>query len=371
MNARAKSSRWLSVALISAALGIVNGGAIGAEVGSGRDVLDQPAKHSDRAKSAMLTAVAVAGKRLVAVGERSIVLLSDDNGESWRQARTVPTSVALTAVRFVSETVGWAVGHSGVVLKTTDGGETWERQLDGKRAAAIELAAAEAAAGGSATPNRRMRDAQGLVADGADKPFLDVYFFDQQHGFVVGAYGLAFATRDGGKTWSSLVGQIDNPKSRHLYHVAVADKYLLIAGEQGNLLRSADGGQHFSSIVVNYPGTLFGAVQAEDSSLVVFGLRGNAFRSTDQGSTWSKVDFGLPVTLTAGIRMRDGRLAVVDEAGRLLLSNDAGASFASVANIKMNSATGLVEAADGAIVVSTQRGAVRIAPEALRAEQKK
>lgn len=371
MNARVKTSRWLGAAFFLASLSLVNGLAVGAEGGSSRDVLEQPARLSERAKSAVLTAVAVAGKRLVAVGERSIVLLSDDNGQSWRQAKSVPTSVALAGVRFASENTGWAVGHSGVVLKTTDGGDNWMLQLQGKLAATIELAAADAAANGSAAPTRRQRDAQGLVADGADKPFLDAFFFDQQRGFVIGAYGLAFTTSDGGKTWSSLVGQIENPKSRHLYNVAIADKDLLITGEQGNLLRSVDGGQTFRSLAINYPGTLFGSVVAEDGAIVVFGLRGNAFRSTDQGKTWSKVDAGLPVTLTAGIRLRDGRLAIVDEAGRLLLSQDSGATFASVANIKMNSATGIVEAGDGALVVSTQRGVMRIAPEALRTEQKK
>jgi len=119
------------------------------------------------------------------------------------------------------------------------------------------------------------------------------------------------------------------------------------------------------------PGTRFGPVVAQEGRLLVFGLGGNAFRSTDLGKSWTKVDFGLPVTLTAGLRLRDGRLAVVDETGRLLLSSDNGASFASQSVPKMNAATGLVEAADGALVVATQRGAVRIAPEALRAEQKK
>ena len=374
MNARAKTWRWLGVAAISAMLGLANGTAATAAGSEGdvkRDALDQPSRHSERAKSAVLAAIAAAGERLVAVGEGGVVLLSDDNGRSWRQARAVPSSVALTGVRFASAKIGWAVGHSGVVLKTSDGGETWERQLDGKRAAAIELAAADAAAAGSAAPTRRQRDAQGLVADGADKPFLDLHVFDERHCFIVGAYGLAFGTRDGGQTWESMVGQIENPKGRHLYNVAAAGDSLVIAGEQGTLLRAVDGGQRFVALPIAYPGTLFGAIVGRDNSLVVFGLRGNGFRSTDQGATWSKVDFGLPVTLTAGIRLRDGRLAVVDETGRVLLSRDGGSTFAALDVAKMNAATGIAEATDGALVVSTQRGAVRIAPEAFRSEQKK
>lgn len=134
MNVRVKSSLWAGVALVSASLLLVNEIVVGAEVGV-RDVLDQPARLSERAVSSVLNAVVLAGTRLVAVGERGVVLLSDDNGRSWRQAGSVPVSVALTDVHFVSATHGWAVGHSGVVLHSDDGGETWMRQLDGNQAA--------------------------------------------------------------------------------------------------------------------------------------------------------------------------------------------------------------------------------------------
>jgi len=60
----------------------------------------------------------------------------------------------------------------------------------------------------------------------------------------------------------------------------------------------------------------------------------------------------------------------VDETGRLMLSRDGGLTFAKVAVPKMNAATGVVEAADGSLILSTQRGAVRIAAEAFRSEQK-
>jgi photosystem II stability/assembly factor-like uncharacterized protein len=56
-----------------------------------------------RAAASLQLSVTRAGKRLVSVGERGLVLLSDDDGRSWRQARQVPVSVALTQVRFVSD----------------------------------------------------------------------------------------------------------------------------------------------------------------------------------------------------------------------------------------------------------------------------
>lgn len=356
--------------LFSACLSLVCGMATSAENYKPLDALDQPAHLSEKAGFSLLTAVSAAGQRLLAVGERGVILLSDDHGKHWRQARSVPSSVALTAVRFVNAELGWAVGHGGVVLHSRDAGETWVRQLDGRQAAAIEQAAADAE-GSAETPSRRQRDAARIVAEGPDKPFLDVHFFDAQRGLIVGAYGLAFATADGGKSWVSLVGRIDNPRARHLYNIAVDGENLLISGEQGTLLRSTDGGQSFTTLAIDYPGTLFGALLANDKSMLVFGLRGNAFRSTNQGGAWQKVDFGQPVTLTAGTRLRDGGLVVVDETGRVLLSRNAGAAFSALHTEKINAATDVVEAADGGLLVSTQRGPVRLAADVLRSEQKK
>ncbi len=346
------------------------GFAAGEATSQRKDILDTSARITQRAQTAVLTAVALAGKRLVAVGEMGIVLLSDDNGLAWRQAKVVPTSVELTNVFFISDKTGWAVGHSGVVLKSTDSGENWLRVLDGKQAAEVELAAAEAAAPKNGEPSStRQHDAQRLVADGADKPFFDVHFYDEQRGVVIGAYGLAFATRDGGKTWESLMGFIDNPKNRHLYSITPLGTDSLITGEQGTLYRMNEASLHFTTLKVPYVGTLFGALQS-GSNILVYGLRGNAFRSTDQGVNWTKIDFGPHLTLTAGLKLRDGRLAVVDEGGRVLLSNDGGVQFSSLSIPKMSAATGLVEAADGTLVVSTQRGAVRVAVAANKTENK-
>ncbi|TXT37486.1 MAG: hypothetical protein FD135_3559 [Comamonadaceae bacterium] len=374
MDARGLTRRWFAAAVILGSACLLTVGAVmaaKAEAGGRIDVLEMPARLSDQAKSAVLNAVALAGQRVVAVGEMGIILLSDDNGQTWRQAKAVPTSVTLTNVRFATGSTGWAVGHSGVVLKTTDSGESWVRQLDGRQVAQIELVAADAAMQSNAeTGARRQRDAQRMVTEGADKPFLDVYFFDEQNGLVVGAYGLIFGTRDGGKTWASQLGLVDNPKSRHLYHLAVAGNELLMTGEQGALYRVSEVGQRVTALPSPYAGTLFGALAAPGGNTVVFGLRGNAFVSPDQGGSWTKVDFGPPVTLTAGTRMRDGRWVVADETGRVLVSRNGGGQFVNPAVPKMNAATGVVEAADGSLVLSTQHGAVRVAASALNSEQK-
>jgi photosystem II stability/assembly factor-like uncharacterized protein len=212
-------------------------------------VLSQAALLTPKALGAATLAVARAGDRLVAVGERGTVLLSDDHGASWRQAQ-VPVQATLTAVSFADARTGWAAGHLGVILRSDDGGATWQKQLDGVQAAELVKQAAQRSGDDAA-----MAQAQRLVEEGADKPFFDLEFIDAQRGFAVGAYNLMFATMDGGKNWTALGPRLPNAKNLHLYGVRARGRTLVIAGEQGLLLRSTDGGASFSALASPYKGS--------------------------------------------------------------------------------------------------------------------
>lgn len=323
--------------------------------GSSVDVLSKPAVHGPQALRAVLQDVARAGSRLVSVGERGVVLLSDDNGATWRQAKAVPVSVSLTAVQFVDELHGWAVGHAGVVLRSEDGGEHWTLQLDGKRAAVLELQAAEVS-----TDARRVAAAQRLLADGADKPLLALSFADERHGLVVGAYGLAMSTADGGRTWQFGMGQLPNRRGLHLYALARQGANLYVVGEQGLLLRSGDGGGHFEALQGPYDGSYFAATVLPSGRLLVGGLRGSLFASDDHGQSFQALANPLPASLN-GMRVAGGQLLLVNQAGMLLRSGlDAyAAQPISVSDgLPLTAAT---LAADGAIVAVGMAGARRLA----------
>lgn len=60
-----------------------------------------PAVQAGNATQATMLAAGWAGERVVAVGDHGVVLLSDDQGRQWRQARSVPLSTPLTGVSFV------------------------------------------------------------------------------------------------------------------------------------------------------------------------------------------------------------------------------------------------------------------------------
>ena len=354
---RHTKTKFLSVAhvlLQTALMALLFGSAHATEA----NLLNQPAGLSAKAVGVMQLSIARAGNRLVSVGERGVVLVSDDNGKSWRQSK-VPVSVSLTRLAFVNDKTGWAIGHGGVVLATTDGGDTWVKQLDGIGAAKLELEAAQTdaqARASNADAQRRLVDAQRLVEDGADKPLLALYFFDAKRGFVVGAYGIAFGTVDSGQTWTSMMGSLVAANGRHLYSIQPLGDSVLLVGEQGLVLKSTDGGANFSKLTFPGKGTLFGALTSKaGDALLVYGLKGNAFRSADAGTHWDKVEMP-PVSLVAGIRLNDGAMLLADESGQLHRSEDAGLHFKPVARTGTAVLAGLVQAKDGTVVGSGMRG---------------
>lgn len=324
------------------------------------DVLAQPSVITRQATHAVLLGVTRVGQRLVAVGERGVLLLSDDNGVSWRQVQ-MPVSTTLTAVQFVDDRNGWVVGHSGVVLHSADAGQSWQLQLDGVRAAGLELAEAQKAVEITASDDAQQRliAAKRMVDDGADKPFLALNFSDAEHGMVVGAYGLAMRTEDGGKSWQSLMGHIPNAPGLHLYALARSGEMVYIAGEQGLLLRSQDSGKHFEPLASPYDGSYFSLAVQSDGALLVGGLRGNIFRSHDQGATFEALVNPVPVSLGSALRIGQQTLWV-NQAGGLLSGADDSPLLQPQVTPEGPPLIDVVNAPDGSLVGAGFAGVLRM-----------
>ena len=250
-----------------------------------QDVLETPAIKSKLAEKTLLNSVTRAGARLISVGWRGHILYSDDEGKSWLQA-SVPVSSDLTAVCFPSDRKGWAVGHDGVVLHSSDGGATWKKQLDGY--AAVKTMAdyyAKHPLKDSDANQSLANNVKVFVQEGADKPFLGVWFDDESNGFIVGTFGLIFHTMDGGKSWEPLIDRVENSGLRHLNAVRRIGRDLFICGERGLVLKFDQKAGSFRALETPYKGTYFG-ITGKPGNVVVFGMRGNAFLSTNGGSTW-------------------------------------------------------------------------------------
>lgn len=283
------------------------------------DALTRPAVMVRQPAKAVLLSVAYAAARLVAVGERGVIVISDDDGRQWRQV-PAPTSVTLTSVAFADDRHGVAVGHGGVVLATDDGGQSWALRLDGRQAAERALAAADTA--------EQIREAERLIEDGPDKPFLSVLMWDARRWLVAGAYGLIFETRDAGTSWTPWMARVPNEGWLHWYVLARQGDTLLLAGEQGLLARSLDGGATFDAIASPYRGSWFAGGIDQDGRWLLGGLRGSTWRSADAGATWTPLANPVPssiVAMTSSQHDPGGERFVVTTQAGVLLETDADA----------------------------------------------
>ena len=285
-----------------------------------------PAVATTAAAKAMMLGSARAGKRIVAVGDHGIVLLSDDDGKSFRQAKSVPVRSTLTEVFFADEKSGWAVGHWGVILATADGGESWQLQR----------------------------------SDSAvDQPLLSVYFRDKNRGWAVGLWSLLLDTRDGGKTWNT--SKLPPPPGggktdRNLLHIFSGKSgTIFIAAEQGTVIRSADDGASWNYSATAYKGSFWTGIALRQGTLLVGGLRGKIYRSTDDGKSWHEVDSGTKSSLTAFCES-GAKVYAAGLDGVYLESANDGASFVVKQREDKAPFTSLAAASSGKLVVFSKNG---------------
>lgn len=287
-----------------------------------------PATLTAAATKAGMLGAAMAGGRIVAVGDYGTIILSDDQGKTFHQAKSVPVSSTLTSVSFVDAKEGWAAGHWGAILHTADGGDTWQMQR---------------------------------LDTSEDRPLFAVHFFDKQQGIAVGLWSLVLATSDGGAHWNPVTipappegGRAD----RNLFGVFASPKgSLFVAAERGTVLRTDDRGQTWRYINTGYKGSFWTGLALDDGVLLVAGLRGTIYRSTDDGETWSAVVSGTKSSITDLIE-QDGKVLGVALDGVQIDSTDHGASFTATQRDDRLSMTALAPAGTASVVRFSKAGVV-------------
>jgi photosystem II stability/assembly factor-like uncharacterized protein len=260
-----------------------------------------PASRLAQPESTMILGATRAGSRVVGVGDRGLVLLSDDDGRTFRQAAAVPTRATLTAVWFVDDKLGWAVGHWGVILATRDGGENWTLQRDDRT---------------------------------VDQPLFSVWFQDGRNGIAVGLFSLMLVTHDGGAHWENerLPQAPGGQKIDTNLFCLFPDGggAVMIAGEQGTVYRSENGGRDWKFLATKSKGTLWAGGALGDGSIVVAGLRGKILRSADRGRSWTPVASGTESSITGLFDLGNGRVLGTALDGVVVQSEDYGRSFRAV-----------------------------------------
>ncbi len=247
----------------------------------------------------LMLGVARAGSQFVAVGAHGDILRSSGAGGPWTQSPS-PVRELLTAVAFTDPDHGWAVGHDATILATVDGGRSWAVQhFDPKFQA----------------------------------PLLNLYFSDARHGFALGAFGLLLQTADGGTNWHEVAADSIRSDQLNFYAlVKLGDGTLLMAGEQGLVGASRDGGETWARLPSPWNGTFFGALPVGEHGALIYGLRGRAFITDDVGAgVWRPIKTDTTASFYGATRLADGRFVLVGAAGTILIVTADGAGVTPLA----------------------------------------
>jgi photosystem II stability/assembly factor-like uncharacterized protein len=140
-------------------------------------------------------------------GTSGLILKTSDAGMSWNNVYESLYSVR--GIHFVDENTGYAI-LSNSVLKTVNGGTDWTE-----------------------TP----LDNEGIL--------LDVFFVNQNIGYVCGFMGDFFKTTDGGQTWIDFSGQFMNS----LMNMFFIDEYTgYMSGDGGTFFQTNNGGMNWTNL---------------------------------------------------------------------------------------------------------------------------
>lgn len=228
------------------------------------------------------------GSRVVAVGERGSILLSDDQGVSWQPASVATQrNATLTALVALDDKRLLAVGHDGWILRSTDAGSHWQE-----------------------------------IRYDADlgEPLLGIWSGGGDNVMAFGSFGKFYQSLDAGQTWTPQLLDIDNA---HLNSMAGGkDGRRMLVGEQGLVLRTADAGQHWQTLPAFYSGSLFGIVRLSAENWVTYGMRGHVFVSHDFGDTWTQINVGNQLPLYGHVLLPDHSGLVIVGAGSSVVRLD-------------------------------------------------
>ena len=212
------------------------------------------AAKSELAHLSLINALERVGDRIYGVGVHGIVIFSDDEGETWTQAESVPTQNTLTDISCATEERCWISGHDATILHSSDAGKTWNIQYQD-----IDF----------------------------DAPLLSIHMYDDNTGVAIGAFALSLRTINGGDSWDYLFLTDDEfqPHLNYTYGDQQAwrksskDEGYAV-GELGKYYVSDDQGQNWLEIDTGYFGSFWSGIKVDNGQSLLLGMSGKLTLAT-------------------------------------------------------------------------------------------
>ncbi len=235
-----------------------------------------------------------------AVGSNGFIIHSGDGGVHW-DVQFKDSDAWFNGCFFLDDQVGWVVGWDEV-YHTTDGGETWKIQdtPNPLQLSLNEVFFINEDIGWIAG------DYQTIYAtyDGGENWFIqnsyvlpdhicfqDIYFYDELHGMAIGdgmltEDNIAKITNDGGNTWE----MVTIPGDKGFLEVHHTDNgYWWVADKSSNLYKSSNNGLTWEQISVTNGAHTYGMHFFNNDSAIIMRASGRFSITSDGWNTWEDV----------------------------------------------------------------------------------
>ena len=272
------------------------------------------------AKRSLLLDVHGRGERALAVGERGHILLTTDSGHNWRQV-PAPTRRMLTGVFLVDDQTAWAVGHQSVILKSDDGGETWAKANaeNDPETGYLDVLFQDARTGfivGSYGKFLSTSDGGNnwTEAKQDDDPHFSHIIATPDGGlWLTGEFGTVRRSGDRARRWEPLATPYEGTFFGTL---PLAKGGAVVFGLRGNIFRSGDGGE-WLKIESPTKALLHGGLALADGRLVLTAAPGQLLVSADDGRTfrWAAIVADETATATSLWQAADGGVLLTSDKG--------------------------------------------------------
>lgn len=236
-------------------------------------------------------------------------------------------------VYFMDSQNGLVVGDGGLMLVTSDGGKTWEKmEVNMRPPGAGQRPGGPPGAGGGPPPG---------FGRGGPAPLYNIYFVDENVGFIIGGRGTILKTEDGGKTWarkramSEATGRGGNPRGMRANLMGIqmiSETTGFIAGTENTILKTTDGGETWvgsseRARVGETRNNLEGIWFVSPTTGWVIGSFGTLMHTTDGGENWEKRDPGFDNNLLGIYFLDENTGWICGQEGLILHTADGGATW--------------------------------------------
>ncbi|MBN1533483.1 MAG: YihY family inner membrane protein [Spirochaetes bacterium] len=187
------------------------------------------------------------------VGDRGVLLQTDDGGLSWSFVRLPGVTRDLNSINF-ADTRGLVTGDSGMLVHTYDGGTTWiveklkSAELSGRHVNLFSSCIVNdytCYLGGS--EGIVLRSTNGGITWASKKfraySYRAIHFFNSREGIAAGDRGSLAITKNGGDSWTRT-----RLPTYQINALTVQGTAIWAVGDTGLVMSSADRGRHWEGV---------------------------------------------------------------------------------------------------------------------------